>query len=106
MKGTTKTKGTTKKKGRTKKQRNLKGRNRPDALRLPPSFSVRELVPQTVCGPRTSVQQLFRVEERIDGSSQTHLVFLDRHGWYCEHGRTCPAVGEVMKRGNLGVRSN
>jgi hypothetical protein len=21
-----------------------------------------------------------------------HLVFLDRHGWYCVHGRDCPAV--------------
>ena len=98
--------GTTMKRDTTTKQRSLKGGNRPGALGPAPSFSVRELVPQTVCGPRTSVQQLFRVEERLNGSSQTHLVFLDRHGWYCEHGRSCPAVGEVMKRGNLGVRGN
>jgi hypothetical protein len=90
----------------TTKQLKTKGRIRHVAPQLPPTYSVRELVPQTVCGPRTSVQQLFRVEERLNGASQMHLVFLDRHGWYCEHGRTCPAVGEVMKRGNLGVRSN
>ena len=62
-------------------------------------MKVRELIPEKVCGPRTRVQQVFRVEERVNGSSQTHLVFNDRHGWYCEHGTDCPAVGEVRKRG-------
>ena len=62
---------------------------------------VRELVPEKVCGPRTRVQQVFRVEERSNGSSQTHLVFNDRHGWYCEHGTDCPAVGAVRKRGRV-----
>ena len=62
-------------------------------------MKVRELIPEKVCGPRTRVQQVFRVEERVNGSSQTHLVFNDRHGWYCEHGSDCPAVGEVRKRG-------
>ena len=63
---------------------------------------VRELVPQTVCGPRTRVQRVFRVEEREDAASQTHLVFNDRHGWYCEHGADCPAVAEVRRSGNFG----
>jgi hypothetical protein len=62
-------------------------------------IKVRELVPEKVCGPRTRVQQVFRVEERVNGSSQTHLVFNDRHGWYCEHGIDCPAVGAVRKSG-------
>jgi len=26
-----------------------------------------------------------------------HLVYLDRHGWYCFHGRTCPAVTDVHR---------
>ncbi len=64
-----------------------------------PAMTVRELVPEKVCGPRTRVQQVFRVEERLNGSSQMHLVFNDRHGWYCEHGIDCPAVGAVRKSG-------
>ncbi len=70
---------------------------RPDMDRR--EIKVRELVPEKVCGPRTRVQQVFRVEERVNGSSQTHLVFNDRHGWYCEHGIDCPAVGAVRKSG-------
>ena len=34
---------------------------------------------------------------RQDGRRTAHLVFFDRHGWYCEHGRTCPAVGHAKK---------
>jgi hypothetical protein len=60
-------------------------------------MKVRELSPRALCGPRTTVIQLFRVEEKADGVERTHLVFLDRHGWYCEHGPGCPAVGAVMK---------
>jgi hypothetical protein len=26
-----------------------------------------------------------------------HLVFFDRHGWYCEHGKQCAAVTDVRK---------
>ena len=26
-----------------------------------------------------------------------HLVFFDRHGWYCVHGRDCPAVQAAQK---------
>jgi hypothetical protein len=59
--------------------------------------SVRELDPQRKCGAGTSVQFLYRVDETVDGRTTTHLVFFDRHGWYCEHGRTCPAVTHAKK---------
>jgi hypothetical protein len=62
---------------------------------------IRELAPQDLCGKRTSVLQLFRVDEQVDGDAQTHLVFYDRHGWYCYHGATCPVVGEVRKVANV-----
>jgi len=58
---------------------------------------VKPLEPQSKCGAGTSVQYLFRVDEKVDGRSSTHLVFFDRHGWYCEHGRNCPAVGHAKK---------
>lgn len=72
----------------------------------PREIRVRELVPEKVCGPRTRVQQVFRVEERVNGSSQTHLVFNDRHGWYCEHGPDCPAVGAVRGSGKSTAARN
>lgn len=59
--------------------------------------SVKPLEPQAKCGAGTSVQYLFRVHETVDGRTSTHLVFFDRHGWYCEHGRNCPAVGHAKK---------
>ena len=74
-----------------------RGRGRPKEERR--EVKVRELVPEKICGPRTRVHQVFRVEERVNGSSQTHLVFNDRHGWYCEHGTDCHAVGAVRKSG-------
>jgi hypothetical protein len=60
--------------------------------------AVRELDPVQKCGAGTTVQFLYRVDETVDGRSTPHLVFFDRHGWYCEHGRTCPAVGHARKR--------
>jgi len=61
-------------------------------------FRVTPLDPQKKCGAGTSVQQLFRIsEESADGMLRSHLVFLDRHGWYCEHGRECPAVRHAQK---------
>jgi hypothetical protein len=61
-------------------------------------FRVTPLNPQEKCGAETSVQQLFRIsEESADGIRRLHLVFLDRHGWYCEHGRECPAVPYAKK---------
>ena len=59
--------------------------------------AVKPLDPVRKCGPNTSVQFLYRVDEQVDGRSTAHLVFFDRHGWYCEHGRTCPAVGHARK---------
>ena len=73
----------------------------------PPVMKVRELVPQDVCGDRTTVEQLFRVDEIAHDDRRTvHLVFLDRHGWYCEHGASCPAVREVMKLGRQLLRAS
>lgn len=67
----------------------------------PPDFRVRELDPQRKCGAGTSVERLYRVDEwKEDGAVRLHLVFLDRHGWYCEHGRNCPAVPHARKLGD------
>lgn len=58
---------------------------------------IKELNAQGKCGPGTSVVHLFRVDEVRNGTAAVHLVFFDRHGWYCEHGRSCPAVEDVRK---------
>lgn len=50
-----------------------------------------------MCGNGTSVLRIFRVEERSSKAPVYHLVFLDRHGWYCEHGSQCEAVKDVRK---------
>jgi len=74
----------------------------------PPVLQIRRLDPVRVCGDRTSVIQLFRVDEeavrvgKAAGARQVHLVFNDRHGWYCEHGRSCHAVSAVMR--HAGIR--
>jgi len=64
---------------------------------------IRELDPQAACGNGTTVMQLFRVDDLPVGSATAHLVFFDRHGWYCEHGRECPAVAAVKKHNNAGT---
>ena len=61
------------------------------------AYRVRELDPLAMCGRRTTVQQLYRVDEVVDGAPHAHLVFFDRHGWYCEHGPDCPAVVHARK---------
>lgn len=71
------------------------GQKRPARERI--IVRVRSLDPWRMCGPGTSVERLIRVDERVDGGIEAHLVFLDRHGWYCEHGRTCHAVGHARK---------
>jgi hypothetical protein len=58
---------------------------------------IRELDPVEKCGPGTSVERLIRVDEIVDRVIQAHLVFLDHHGWYCEHGQSCKAVGHARK---------
>ena len=80
-------------KGRVRKKPAQRQRTTP----LTSDFQVRELDPQAKCGASTSVQFLHRVIERTDGRVTNHLVFFDQHGWYCEHGRACPAVGHAKK---------
>jgi len=49
------------------------------------------LDPRQVVGGATTVQHLVRV--RLHAKDTPHLVFHDRHGWYCEaHGATCITV--------------
>ena len=70
------------------------------------TVKIKELNAQGKCGPGTSVVHLFRVDEVRDGTPAVHLVFFDRHGWYCEHGRSCHAVDDVRKlAGSLAART-
>ena len=101
-----KTKGETRKaKGRSKTPGRKKGKviatrkvaRAKDTTGAKSAVEVRALDPLRKCGPSTSVQLLYRVDESVDGRRTSHLVFFDRHGWYCEHGRTCPAVGYARK---------
>jgi hypothetical protein len=67
-------------------------------------IDIKELDPIRKCGPGTSVQVLLKVIERVDGKSTNHLVFFDKYGWYCDHGRSCPAVAHARKqRGRLAA---
>jgi hypothetical protein len=93
--------------GKVTKKRRDTGSNKPGAKQSPVEFRVRELDAQQKCGPGTSVERLFRVDERADGPPKAHLVFLDRrHGWYCEHGVECPAVGHARRIGEAGSQYN
>jgi hypothetical protein len=58
---------------------------------------ITERDPCLVCGKDTSVERVFRVEEREGKARAIHLVFFDRHGWYCEHGALCAAVSDVKR---------
>ena len=73
------------------------GKRPKTAASTPRDVRIRQLDPQAVCGPRTKVQQLFRVHDLLDGKPTVHLVYFDKHGWYCEHGPTCRAV-DLVKR--------
>ena len=77
----------------------LKGKSRIAPAAAPGrEVRVRELDAVARCGPDTSVELLFRVDERLDGRpAGVHLVFFDRHGWYCVHGRGCAAVADVHR---------
>ena len=71
-----------------------------------------------MCGPDTTVTELWKVREHSENEAVVHLVYFDRYGWYCEHGRGCKAVAEVrqvvrtmrtnatrpMKSGKTGAR--
>jgi hypothetical protein len=58
---------------------------------------IRAIDPVQLCGKGTSVTELYRVEETLNDDRIHHLVFLDRHGWYCEHGKQCSVVKDVQK---------
>ena len=64
----------------------------PTQLDLFPVAPVVEVLdPRSVVGARTGVEHLVRVRPRP--TDAPHLVFHDRHGWYCEqHGPQCAAV--------------
>lgn len=58
-------------------------------------FPVRPVIdvldPRVSVGAHTGVEHLVRV--RLRSNDAPHLVFHDRHGWYCEsHGPTCHTV--------------
>ncbi|MEP6832922.1 MAG: hypothetical protein ABJB74_05980 [Gemmatimonas sp.] len=65
---------------------------RPEILRLNP---------RAFAGQQTSIAEIVRV--RMRSSEPPHLIFHDRHGWYCEtHGVHCAAVAlaqELVERG-------
>lgn len=63
----------------------------------PNRFVVEPLDPWLMCGPDTAVQELWRAREQTGREVVYHLVFFDRYGWYCEHGRSCAAVAEVRR---------
>ena len=99
----------TEKVGNSRNTVNPRARGRPFQPKAAPVRKVvriLDLDPFVKCGRGTSVQRLIRVDEMIDHAREAHLVFLDRHGWYCEHGRTCPAVGHARKHAERGVRSH
>jgi hypothetical protein len=77
-------------------RRNIKG-GKKEIAQAKRKVRIREMDPLDMCGKGTSVTQLFRVEERFDETTIHHLVFFDRHGWYCEHGKQCGAVSDVQK---------
>ena len=58
---------------------------------------IKPMDPTQLCGKGTSVTRLYRVEETLERGRIHHLVFFDKHGWYCEHGKQCSAVGDVQK---------
>lgn len=60
-------------------------------------YGVEPLDPWLMCGPDTSVRELWRVRENRGTEVKFHLVFYDRYGWYCEHGRSCAAVQEARR---------
>ncbi|HEX6627589.1 MAG TPA: hypothetical protein VF105_06530 [Gemmatimonadaceae bacterium] len=77
-------------------RRNLNGR-RKEETEAQRKVKVRAMDPVQMCGKGTSVTQLYRVDETLDSTRIHHLVFFDRHGWYCEHGKQCSAVKDVQQ---------
>jgi hypothetical protein len=77
-------------------RRSINGRRKKKAD-VTRTVRIRPMDPIEKCGKGTSVTQMYRVEERLDQTRINHLVFFDRHGWYCEHGKQCSAVKDVQK---------
>jgi hypothetical protein len=77
-------------------RRSIKGR-RKAKTEVRRSVKIRAVDPLGMCGKGTTVTRLYRVEEKLDDSRIHHLVFFDRHGWYCEHGKQCSVVKDVQK---------
>jgi hypothetical protein len=77
-------------------RRSIKGRRKGKA-EVKRTVRIRPMDPIEMCGKGTSVTQLFRVQEQLDQTRINHLVFFDRHGWYCEHGKQCGVVKDVQK---------
>lgn len=73
------------------------GKGRQEKSQVARRVKIKPMDPAAMCGAGTSVTRLFKVEERLDRTRVHHLVFFDRHGWYCEHGRQCGAVKDVQK---------
>ena len=81
----------------------IRGTVREPGARKEPAvlMRIRELDPRSKCGTGTTVMQLFRVDDLPEDPPRVHMVFHDRHGWYCEHGRECPAVAAVRRHQRL-----
>jgi hypothetical protein len=77
-------------------RRSIRGRQTEKA-RVRRKVRIREMDPIEKCGKATTVTRLYRVEETVDQARIHHLVFFDRHGWYCEHGKQCSVVKDVQK---------
>jgi hypothetical protein len=77
-------------------RRSIKGR-RKEKSEVRRTVRISAMDPAQKCGKGTTVTQLYRVEERLDETRIHHLVFFDRHGWYCEHGKQCGVVKDVQK---------
>ena len=78
----------------------IRGTVRESGARRQPAelLRIRELDPRSKCGESTTVMQLFRVDDLPEETQRVHMVFHDRHGWYCEHGPECPAVAAVRRQ--------
>lgn len=64
---------------------------------FPIAVTITALDPRTVLGATTRVRGVWRVE--YPGERRPHLVYHDRHGWYCEeHGPSCRSVTRVRGR--------
>ena len=76
------------------KRRDIKSKGKP-SKGAERTVRIVEKDPWQLCGKGTSVERVFRVEEKTQKTKIMHLVFFDRHGWYCVHGPRCAAVTDV-----------